>query len=65
MSNSIAYTTQYTPNVYPKQKRLDVAELDVVEVDTSDKSAMDDELAELQTGNADGGASDTQMRQVE
>ena len=52
MSNSIAYTTKYTPNVYPKQKRFDVAELDVVEVDTSDKS---DELAEFQTGNADGG----------
>ena len=46
-------------------RRFDVAELDMVEVDTSDKGVMDDELAELQTGNADGGASDTQMRQVE
>ena len=44
-------------------RRFDVVELDMVEVDTSDKGVM--ELAELQTGNADGGASDTQMRQVE
>ena len=65
MSNSIAYTTQYTPNVYPKQRRSDVVEFDMVEVDTSDKWAMDDKLGVLQTGNADGGVFETQTRQVE